>query len=160
MTIVFEISLGAQIITETDLAKRFAKLRPELAAADSMEGGVSVTDDEGDETVGFGDVLEALVEQLCFRAVTAVLAGKDYSFNFYAYPEQVTLHPEGALVHLSGSDIEPVSLPAAELLPGLVACGERFVTLLERIHQGNAKLAKHLASLRKLAAETQAKVSG
>lgn len=83
--------------------------------------------------VAIEDELPPLVQNLCFRALPALLAGEAVSLRYFSMPGEFRLHPTGDVVRISGDLIEEVSLNRRELIPALYECGVRFIGALRHL---------------------------
>ncbi len=129
MIVRFEIDLpDGNTIAESELAAPgSAEL---LAGMDSPEGGLVLNNPATGESTAVGDVLGALIKRFCFESIAALAADREYSVRLFQYPETVTMTPDGDEVVVTGDEIGPSHYPKRELLPSLVACGERYAAYL------------------------------
>jgi hypothetical protein len=146
MNVLFEFDLpGGETITEHELAQADAALLAQVAAIASPEGGLVLSDPARGQSTAIGDVLGALISGFCCDAVSPLRAGQPYATTLFAYDEQVTFTPDGEDVVVTGDELESARFSLRELLPALVACGERYAAHLRRLHGSNPAWSDRLA---------------
>lgn len=104
--------------------------------------------------VRLADPLLHLVRSVCFNAVQALLDGRPFVYQYTDTDADVTFSPDGADIVVTGATEEPVRFRAADLLPALVGCGERFLRFLDLCEDRG--WLEHFARIRQEAETTRA----
>jgi hypothetical protein len=157
MIVRFEIDLpDGNSIAESELAE------PEsvelLAGMDSPEGGLVLSNPATGQSTAVGDVLGALINRVCFESIPLLAADQEYSLRLFQYPEKVSMTPEGDEVIVTGDELDRTHYPKRELLPALVACGERYAAYLRRVHGGDPEWAGRLEAIESAAKAARAQL--
>lgn len=119
-------------IDERELTENFDEYRPRMQAKKRFSGAIVITA-PGQPTVEYEDELGPAVQDLCFRSVPDLLAGKAVDLTTFSYPGSVSVVPDGDVVIISGDVVETAKVPLRPLARGLVACGQRFITFARRL---------------------------
>jgi hypothetical protein len=107
-----------------------------------------------DDCIEIEDELEYLVDELCFRHITDLIAHHCVMIEFWSYPGHIQLDAKEVYTHISGDYIPNIKAAlSAELLPALYNCGKRYIQLLKRLVRDKADY-ENIARL-----ETHAKVA-
>lgn len=85
------------------------------------------------------DTLEPLVQNLCLMGVKHLLAGDDFSFNYWDYEGTVNLERENENVRLSGDFLASILYPKDELCRALLDCADKFIRFLKLFHNKEPK---------------------
>jgi hypothetical protein len=158
MTVRFEIDLpDGDTITESELAHN-GEAEKLLAAMDSPGGGLVLSNPATGQSTAIGDVLGALISRFCFQSIPVLAAGRKYSTRLFQYPEQVSMTPESDEIVVTGDELDPSRYPKRELLPALVACGERYAAYLRRLHGDDPDWAGRLETLETAAKNARAQL--
>jgi hypothetical protein len=147
MIVRFEIDLpDGDTVAESELAQPGP--RAELVAGlDSPEGGLVLSNPATGQSTAVGDVLGALINRFCFQSIATLAADQEYSVRLFQYPEKVSMKPEGGEVVVTGDELDPSHYPKGELLPALVACGERYAAYLRKLHGDDPEWAGRLETI-------------
>jgi hypothetical protein len=160
MIVQFEIDLpDGHTLTESDLTYADSKTTELLANMDrSPEGGLVFSDPATGQSTAVGDTLGALIQSLCFQSIASLAAARVYSTHLFAYPEQVTLTPDGDQVIVTGTELDPSRYAKRELLPALVACGERYASFLRKLHGDDPEMVGGLENIESAAKAARAQL--
>jgi hypothetical protein len=101
-----------------------------LRESETIDGRIRIGDAE------IPDQLVSLVQRLCFDAVVTLLTdGTVFDYPYFTSAENAQLRVAADTIVLSSSDsdLTETTFPRDELLRGLYACGQRWITTLERL---------------------------
>lgn len=98
--------------------------------------------------VVLADPLRHLVRSVCFEAVQALQAGQPFVYGYTDTEAEVSFAPNGADIVVTGATEEPARYRAADLLPALVDCGERYLRFLADAAADDAGWSEHVARIR------------
>jgi hypothetical protein len=143
-----DLSSGVdRCLGEDELRQNFNLYCSSLAAERPIYGAILVQF-PGQPEVRIEDEVWVLVQQLCFKAVSALVTEQTFVYSCFSYDGQVVLISDGASVQISGDLVPQVTVPRDQLLEALYECGQRFVQLLFKISRyapDHEATAKHLA---------------
>jgi hypothetical protein len=128
----FRLANG-DIVPEEDLGARLTEVGPELAAAVQLDGGITLSNRNGNETVIFSDDIDFLINRVCLAAVEDLLAGREARVRMSSYDRVFTLTPEGGTVVIRKDDAEVARLPLRPVLAALVDCAARYLAVRGRL---------------------------
>ena len=160
MIVRFELDLpDGNSLTEKELAEQ-SESAELLTGMNSPDGGLVLSNPATDQSTAMGDTLGALIQTFCFESIPVLAANQEYSVTLFQHPERVTMKPEGDEVLVTGDEIDPSHYPKGELLPALVACGERYAAYLRRTHGNDPEWAGRLETLETAAKNARAQLAG
>ncbi len=145
-------TLPDTLIAESDAVAHFAAHPAALTSTLEQEGVIVIAG--GGEPLRVGDVMMWMVPALCFDAVKALLEGGTGTADAFSNATHVELRGKGKASRVSISDEAPQEFDTAALAEALVAAGERFVALVEKLWPVQA--ATVLDSVRPRAAAARA----
>jgi hypothetical protein len=129
-----------------------------LAGMDSPEGGLVLSNPATGQSTAVGDVLGALINRFCFESIARLARDQEYSTHLFQYPEKVSMTPDGDEVVVTGDELDPSHYPKRELLPALVACGERYAAYLRKLRGGDPNWAARLETIESAAKAARAQL--
>jgi hypothetical protein len=147
-----------RLLSEEQLTTSGPALQAATAGKDDY-GYVTLRSDGMSDFVA-ADELETLVGALCFGTIAELASGKPAEVRYYTYFGGFELLPEGGQIRLMQEGVEQARYPAAELLPALVDCGERYVDYLQRLHGDKEGMQAYYAELRGEAEAARAAIAG
>ena len=106
--------------------------------------------------VVLADSLRYLIHSVCFKAVQSLRTGQPFVYQYTDADADVTFTPDGADVVVTGATEAPVRFKSADLLPALVACGERFQRFLADAAADDPGWSDEAAEIGKSAAAARA----
>ena len=115
--------------SEAALATDLEALRPDLLQNVTLDGVLTLRRG-GRIALKIEDSLRAVVQNLCFRSVVELSAGRGFVYRYMGYDAVLRLDPESGDVVVSGDVVETQRLPRAALLEALYRCGVRFMEFL------------------------------
>jgi hypothetical protein len=125
-------------IHETDLPSDLgAYIKPE--AWSDVYGKIIVQPfDNSERVVILTDDLGCAITRVCFESVENLASGQAYIYEYFTGPQEVCFHPNGETIVISydddnTSEREEMKVSAEEFISSAVACGKRFVSLLENV---------------------------
>jgi hypothetical protein len=131
--VTFCLDLGGDdCVNERELGAHFETYRERLVGDDRFSGAIVLAPGNG-PAVKYEDELGPAVQDLCFRSIPALLAGKTVNLTTFSYPGNVRLAPEGDAVVISGDVVRTAILPLRPLAHGLYDCGVRFIAFARRL---------------------------
>ncbi len=133
-------------VGEDEIRERFAALRPALVGNEDFEGAVLI-EAAPQPTVRYQGFLEAAAQNLCFRAVAELAAGRRVAVKYGFYPGELRLTPEGGTTVLSGDFAPAIRVPTEDLVPALYECGVRFLELFRRLRGSDPEYGNAIADL-------------
>lgn len=140
VTVTFCINTSSDAcVSEDELATDLERHRVAILADEERHGvmnGALIVRAPGVPDVRIEDEIEYLVHQICFLAIPDLLANKHIVVRHFRYLGYVRLDPEAMQQLISGDDIPSARVTYHELVPALVACGERFILFLRRLNGG------------------------
>jgi hypothetical protein len=92
------------------------------------------------------DDLEFTVQQV-LEALPELSAGMPFGIGFSEAPGRVELTPAGGDVRVVAEYFKPFAVPAAELVPALLACCERFVAFVRTAYPDRPDVLERIAQL-------------
>ncbi|MBP9087923.1 MAG: hypothetical protein KBG15_17510 [Kofleriaceae bacterium] len=133
-------------ITEEEISADREGHRPRLNAPDVLNGALWIRA-AGQPPIEVVDELWQLTQVLCFACVCTLTADPPAAFlyRYMSAGAELTLTPDGPRLHIAGSDIPSATVEAAELLPALHQCGQRFLDLLLDLGPPAAEVHAYLA---------------
>jgi hypothetical protein len=105
------------------------------------------------------DDREFTVQQL-LEALPELSAGRGSGIGFSEAPGRVELRPAGGDMWVAGEYFKPLTAPAAELLPALLACCERFMAFVRKTFVDRPDVLERIAQLDPWLAAARDAVSG
>jgi hypothetical protein len=135
-------------VDEQDLEKNFEALKEALATTDDPYGFLVIRDPAHGQDVKLYDFLDYLVIRICLAALPKLREGTEVVIDHASSPGSIQLRPEDAEIVLSEREATVGRFAQKELLPALLACGQRFVAYLERLHGGDPQWEIDLARLK------------
>jgi hypothetical protein len=102
------------------------------------------------------DELRAVVQNICFRAVVELLAGRNFVYRYMGYYGYFRMDPEGREVVLSGDFVKTARLPLGATVRALYECGERFLEALREVGGEENPFAEEIAYYREFAESAKA----
>ena len=147
VNVTFELHLrvGDEWLEVGETQLSLEEHRQAIESQDVLEGTIDI-DVAGQPGFQAGDELWAAVQNLCFRAVEEVGAGDDacWAYTATSSDSHVVILPMASQVRLLSEHARPITAPREELMVALLACGERFLELLERLGGAQRPLVEHL----------------
>jgi hypothetical protein len=101
----------------------------------------------GDVEIRVRDSLDAMVSLFCLGAISDLVDQKHVVIRYFESYGYLRLDPEASDQLLSGDFIPTVRFPRAELIPALVAAGERYVRFFEYLRGDDPAFASLLENL-------------
>ena len=136
MNVNFTITFNyQQFYTENEIYIPNSELRARIAKADTIEGAIMIADKD-QPTIEIVDELLPWIQNLCFQAVTQLVNGEEVRVQYFSRSGFLDLKPVGDVVEISGNKTASGVYLKSELLPALLACGERFDAVMREI-KGN-----------------------
>ena len=102
----------------------------------------------GDVEIRIRDSLDAMVSRFCLGAIPDLVDQNHVVIRYFESYGYLRLDPEASDQLLSGDFISTVRFPRAELIPTLVAAGERYVRFFEYLRGDDPAFASLLENLR------------
>jgi hypothetical protein len=159
MTVAFKVLVSTDdYISESDLEQNWDRYRDELRSLNNPDGLLLITAPGQAEGCLLADPLNSLVSDLCFQAVSQLAANEEAVLEFSASDVEVRLTPEGEDVVLTGNTIPTTRVTRKTLLPELVACGERYMALLHKLHDDQPGWPEWLSQFDQAAAKARAQL--
>jgi hypothetical protein len=158
MNVKFMIFWGHTPVTEHELTEAFAQYTAQLVDNVYHDGAI-VLQTAGQPKIEILDELGAAIQNFCFVAVANLVATGRAEVYYFNAAEDLQLVRQNGVVTLSGSCIPTATYPLLPFLTQLVACGKRYLTLLERLAAQNTDYSAVAANLRSFAADAEASIS-
>jgi hypothetical protein len=137
-----------QFHDETELAAAGPALMTRLQATRNPEGALQIAL-TGQPTVRILDELAPWMQNLCLRAVPALVAGEPYRVLYFSQQGYLDLSPQGQLVGLKGDLTPDATFPRLPLARALVECAERFLAFASRVKAGDAAYMANIDHIRR-----------
>jgi len=141
VTVAFCVSIASDACVDEDqITADFEHYRPKILADEERDGaldGAVLIRVPGEPEVKVEDELEAIVENLCIRAIPDLVAGRHVVVRYFQYYGYLRLDPEDQNVLISGDFVPKVRISLRETTLGLYECGRRFLTFLLRYKESD-----------------------
>lgn len=158
MQVSFEVLTPQGAIGESDLLSRWSEFREWLATT-SPECIVILYNDSGSRRVrALRDDMQFLLPALCFDVATELAAGRSTEISLIGMDYTMQFVVEGAQVVVSAPGGEPDHCDRMLLVAALVACGDRFIDMWEKLHGDDQEQGNMLASWKVAAAKSRAAI--
>ena len=129
VAVLFSLQVAADVsVGEGDLPAALDAARDKISP-DRLRGQLVFLSDGQPVAHIEDDDLEFTVQQV-LEAIPELAAGRPFAIGFSESPGRVEFTPDGADVRITADWFKPLTAPAAELLPALSACCERFVAFV------------------------------
>lgn len=121
-------------VGEEELAAGFDGYRDRLCAQEALDGAVVIRAPKK-EALAIEDELWVIIQNLCFNAVVTLLEDKPevLHYRYFNHDGDLVLIPSTRFIKLMGDEVPTNTYEAAELLPALYRCGERYLALRQRL---------------------------
>jgi len=153
MNIIFTITFDyKRFYTESELSVPGSQLRTRVAAARAIEGAILLIT-ENQPTIEIVDELLPWIQNLCFRAISQLIIDGEVRIQYFSRSGFIDLKLAGDVIEVKGNKTASAVFPKGEFLPALLACGERFDSLMREIKGndpdviGNLDYMKHFAEM-------------
>lgn len=124
VAVIFAVQIASAVMIDEGELETVRAVAPELLPTNYMPGRL-VLIAGGQPVVRIEDDLDELTVA-CLEAASMLYNGEPGVIGFSDAPGRIDLVPADGLVRLRG-DVPPFEAPAAELLPALRGCCQRFV---------------------------------
>lgn len=120
-----------ELVSEGVLLQDMERLRPALAG--QAEGLGQVDIEAADAKFSAFDAADTLVLSICLNPLPHLVKGETFAFEPFSGVNKYRLIASGDDVVFFKNDEVAAMFPRRELLPALLACGERYLAFLEKL---------------------------
>jgi len=158
VAVLFTLQVAGQVtLGEGDLAAALDAVRDKLDPAYLV--GQLVLLASGQPVAYVQDDLEFTVQQV-LEGIPELAAGRSFAVGFSDAPGRVALTPDGGTLRVTGEYFKPLAAPAAELLPALLGCCERFVAFARSAYADQPEVQARIGQLDPWLAGARAALGG
>jgi hypothetical protein len=121
-------------LSEDEIVTSFDTYGEQLCAQEALEGAVVVQAPRIADLI-IEDELWVIVQNLCFTGVVTLLEERPevLHYRYFHHDGDLVLIPSTRFIKIMGDEVPTNTYEAAELLPALYRCGERYLALRQRL---------------------------